>query len=271
MLELERKGVENYIAHRQVIRWNRDLWIVLDSTSGPSRSRTTTTWTTPSDVEWQQRQNEGQFLLKNNHTGAQLSVFFLGPPAAEQKLFHGSLHPFAGWQIEGGVPVASSALVIEQPADKSWAATVWSWKKAGAAVPVNAEPRMTRWASATDWEMQLPSDAGIFALRREGNFFRFHSDRETEGVLELTSPLDVKAQLAELHSQFALTASRHRRFWEDSAKRTKVTYLLFAIFLLQELFFVLYKRVRAPYFETLRYLDLMTWIAGGIWLVGFYF
>ena len=93
--------------------------------------------------------------------------------------------------------------------------------------------------------MQLPSDTGIVALRREGNFFRFHSERETEEVLESTSPPDVKAPLAELRSQFALTASHYRRFSENSATRMKVTYLLVGIFLLQELFFVLYKRNRA--------------------------
>ena len=39
MLELERTGVENYVARRQVIHLKPNLWLVLDSTSGSEKSQ----------------------------------------------------------------------------------------------------------------------------------------------------------------------------------------------------------------------------------------
>ena len=270
MLELERSGVGNYIAHRQVIHWKPDLWVVLDSTSGPDRSRTTTTWTTASNVRWQQRA-EGSFLLEDNRATQRLDLFVLGSPGIEQKLFRGSTHPFAGWQVEGGTPVPASALVVEQPATDSWAATIWSWERAGEAPGSGGQLQMTGWTSATNWEIRLPTPAGNITLSRQGKMLRLHPDHGSDEVLELMAPPDVTAKLAELDRDFAATAARYHHFSDNLPRRLKVTYLLIGIFVLQQIFFVVYKRIHGPFLEGLRFLNLVAWIAGGVWLLGFYF
>ena len=165
----------------------------------------------------------------------------------------------------------ASALVIEQPAQSSWAATVWSWQKAGDDAGLDGRPQMTAWTDAVNWEMRLPAAAGGIALRRQGNMLRVHPDRGGDTALELRAPPDVNPQLAELDREFAASASRYPRFFENTAKRLKATYLLIGIFVLQLLFFVVYKRIQGPRLESLRLLNLIAWIAGGIWLVGFYF
>ena len=140
---------------------------------------------------------------------------------------------------------------------------------------------MTHWADATHWEMQLPNAAGAFTLRREGNRLRLHSGRDDSGrddsaandeVLELTAPSpEISPALAELHNQFMASASRYPVFSVNSNKREKVTYLLLGIFLLQQIFFLGYKRMQGPHLERLRFLNLVAWIVGGIWLTVFYF
>ena len=270
-LEVERAGVENYIARRQVIHCKPNLWVVLDNTSGSESSQTTTTWTAPSAVRLQQRQAGGSFLLETPGSNDHLDLFVLGSQGTVQKVFRGSSHPFVGWQVEGGVPVPASALVVEQPARNSWAAVIWSWEKAGATAWFDGPPRMTHWTNATNWEIQLPGSAGGIVLHRQGNRLGLHSDRGTNEALELMAPPDVNSQLAELRSQFAATASQYHHFSGNIAKRTKVTWLLMGIFLLQQIFFVVYKRIHAPRLDTLEYLSLIAWIVGGIWLAGFYF
>ena len=270
VLELERTGVSNYRARRQVIHWKPNFWVVLDSTSGEKGSRTSTTWTTPSNVRWQQRA-DGSFRLEDSHSDQRLDLFVLASQGAEQKLFRGSTHPFGGWQVEAGTAVPASALVIEQPAQSSWAATVWSWQKAGDDAGLDGRPQMTAWTDAANWEMRLPAAAGGIALRRQGNMLRVHPDRGGDTALELRAPPDVNPQLAELDREFAASASRYPRFSENTAKRLRATYLLIGIFVLQLLFFVVYKRIQGPRLESLRLLNLIAWIAGGIWLVGFYF
>jgi len=268
-LEMERTGVDNYVARRQVIHWKPNLWLVLDNTFGSERSRTSTTWTSASAVRWMQRQT-GAFRLESPDSNCRLDLFFLGSADTVQKLFRGSSRPFAGWQLERGAPVPASALVVEQPANRSWAAAVWSLEKAGAGAGFEGPPQMTHWKDNMNWEMQLPTPAGAVSLRREGNMLRLHPERGTDEALELTAPSGVSPRLEELRSQFANTASRYRYFADNSAKRAKLSYLLLGIFLLQQIFFIVYKRFHGPGLENLKYLNMMAWIVGGIWLVGFY-
>ena len=270
MIELERSGVGNYSARRQLIHWKPDLWVVLDNTSVPDRSRTTTTWTTASNVQWQQRA-EGSFLLGDNRAAQRLDLFVLGSQGTEQKLFRGSTHPFAGWQVEGGTPVPASALVVEQPATDSWAATIWSWEKAGEEPGPGGQPQMVGWTSATSWEIRLPTPAGRIVLSRQGKMLRLHPDHGSDEVLELTAPPDVAAKIAELNRHFAATATHYHHFSDNIPRRLKVTYLLIGIFVLQQIFFVVYKRIHGPFMEGLRFLNLVAWVAGGVWLLGFYF
>jgi hypothetical protein len=269
-LELERTGSENYIVRRQVVHCKPDLWLVLDNSFGSEKDRTTTTWTSGSGVRWQQ-QSAGGFRLESPNVNDRLDIFFLGSPDTEQRLLRGSSRPFAGWQLEHRVPVPASALVVEQPAKNSWAATIWTWEKGRAAERVDGTPQMTHWIDATHWEMQLPGEASGIALRREGNMLRLQSGRGTDAALELMAPPDVGPAYAELRNQFMASASRYPHFTANPLKRKKVTYLLLGILLLQQIFFVVYKRIHAPRPYTLKCLTLIAWIVGGIWLVCFYF
>ena len=165
-----------------------NLWLVLDNTSGSEKSHTSTTWTSASDVRWQQRQAAGAFRLESSLAKDSLDIFLLGSQDTEQRLLRGNSRPFAGWQVEHGVPVPASALVVEQPAKNSWAATIWTWKRAGAAARFDGTPQMTQWTDASNWEMQLPGEVGAVALRRKGNILRLHSGRGADETLELMAP-----------------------------------------------------------------------------------
>lgn len=269
-IELERTGVENYFARRQVIHVKPSLWLVLDDSSGPEKSRVSTTWTSASDVSWQPGQTTGAFCLHGHDVDVQMNMFFTGSPGTEQRLLRGSSSPFAGWQVQHSSPVPAYSLVVEQPANHSWAATIWTWQKSGAAEKLQGPPQMTHWVDATHWEMRLPGAAGPSALRRESNVLRLHSARGDDAELELTAPLDIGPAYSELRNQFAASASRYPVFSAKLVRRKKVTYLLFVIFLLQLAFFLVYKRIRGPRPETLEWLSLIAWIGGAIWLLLFY-
>ena len=85
------------------------------------------------------------------------------------------------------------------------------------------------------------------------------------------APPDVGPAKAELRDQFMASASRYHLFTANPLRRKKVTYLLLGIFMIQQMFFFVYKRIHAPRPHTLKCLTLIAWIVGGIWLVCFYF
>ena len=271
MLELERIGPADYVARREVIHWKPDFWVVLDSTSGRDQSYTRSTWTTASDVRWDRGQADGSFVLGRANSNKHLNVFFFGSQGTTQRLLRGSYRPFAGWQVEEGRPVASTSLVTEQPAKNSWAATAWTWETGGDNSRSQGQPQMNHWANPTDWEMQLPLEAGEVTVRRQGDQVQIRNHRGSEKVLRLTAAPNVSSQLAQLRAQFISVGLRYPAFHGESSKRLRVTYLLAGLFVLQQLFFVVYKRIHAPKLDALRWLSLMAWIVGGICLVGIYF
>jgi hypothetical protein len=176
---------------------------------------------------------------------------------------------FVGWQVEGGTGAPASALVIEQPAPNSGTAMMWRWQKSGDSAAAGGPPQMINWIDASNWQMRLPAN-GI-ALRPRGNVLELHPDKERDTILELKSPPDVAPQLAELDRQFAASAAKYPRFFERTERRVKVTGLLIGIFVLQEIFFLFYKRISGSGIGALRLMNALVWIAGGIWLIGFYF
>jgi hypothetical protein len=266
VLDLERTGVGSFVARRQVIQGKANFWLVLDNSSGARGSRISTTWTTSPEVRWQQGA-EGAFVLEDNQSDQRLDGFAFGSQGTEQRLFRGSTQPFAGWQVEAGTGVPASALVIEQPASNSWAAMVWSWQRIGSPPGLGGRPQMTKWTDATNWEMSL-SDANRTTLRRRGNMLRLQSAGRDDILLQLKSPPGVAPELAELDREFAAAASKYPPFFENKVRRFKVSCLLIGIFVLQEIMFFLYRRIGGVGVDTLRFLTLMVWIAGGIWLVG---
>ena len=271
VLELERIGPSGYVARRQVIHAKPDLWVVLDSTSGGNQSYTRSAWTAASDVRWERGSADGSFVLGRANSKDHLNAFFFGSQGTTQKLLRGSYRPFAGWQVEDGRPVPSSSLVIEQPAKKSWAATVFTWEKGDGNSSSQGQPQMAHWTSPTDWEMHLPSAAGEVAVLRQGERVQIQNRGGSEETLQLTAGPDVSTRLAELRAQFVNASLRYPAFHAESWKRLKLTYLLAGLFVLQQLGFAVYKRIHAPKLYALKWLTLLAWIAGGIWLVGIYF
>jgi hypothetical protein len=73
---------------------------------------------------------------------------------------------------------------------------------------------MTGWTNAANWELRLPTAAGGFARRRQGNLLQLQRDRGSYTALELMAPPDVNPQLTELNREFAASATQYPRFSE---------------------------------------------------------
>jgi hypothetical protein len=267
-IDLERDTPEGYVARRQLIHYRPGLWIVLDSTVGPERAHTTTTWTAGTNVRWQPGLAPGSFLLQSAKSQDQMNVFSLSSPGAAQKLLQESYKPFAGWQIDGGRPVAASALVTEQPAN-SWAAMIWN-RELDPAARLASSPQMSSWISPTSWEIKWHTPVNSFTLSRRGDKLVVHPDNGLEQNLDLITPAPVIAPRAELRNEFVRATVRYPIIPSDSPRRTRITDILVPIFLLQELLFSAYKWLKGDRIRELRWFAALVWIIGAVWLIGFH-
>jgi hypothetical protein len=176
-IDLERVGPGTYTVRRQVVVLSTRTWIVIDTSSGVPEGTTRTIWTTSPDVELDG--GGGVYLLSGGQPRQQLRVFFQGSPGTTIRNIRGSYSPFGGWAVLGGRVLPASAVLVEQPASRSWALTCWSWAPGPDHGPgLTAAPIMTRWHGAEDWQVALQTSGGPVVLER------------TRG--QLTGPFDSK-------------------------------------------------------------------------------
>lgn len=273
VVDLERKGPGKYSVRRQVIHLKPSLWAVVDSSTGGTDDRTATTWTSSHKAEALKGPIPGAYRLQIPGSPTVLTVFFSGSTGTEITQFRGSLAPFAGWEVVDGVPRSAPAIVLQQPADDSWAVASWSLRtNAAAGLELTGRPDMQNWNDAEGWEMVLPERSGPVRIRRSGNELIVKKEGagfDKKLVLERGPRLD--DEFAEVQALFSRAAAKYPRFRNLVAYRWKMTYFLIFIFLLQEVFFIAYRTMRGKYYVFLRALNLSGWAAVGVWLALVYF
>jgi hypothetical protein len=129
---------------------------------------------------------------------------------------------------------------------------------------------MSLWSNPTAWQMRWHTAAGTHTLSRLDGRLVVRSDHGSEQSLELTPGADVTVPLADLRNQFHRVSMLYPVIPADSARRVRFTYVLVPFFLLQELFFAVYKRLKGVHLWSLRWAAALAWIMGAVWLFGFH-
>ena len=264
VIDLERKGPEKYVARRQVVHLKPNLWIVLDHTFGNKDQRTTTTWTTSYHVNLRKGERPGSYILETKDSNVKLTKFILTSEGAKISQFKGSFLPFAGWESHK----PASAIVIEQPANDSWATAIWSIQDGiSPTFQFKGPPSMQSWEGSEKWKIVLPLASGVMNIWREDSRVFVTKGSDSLREIILSEAPQITDELAEIHTAYENAAKKYPKKRYSIARHSKATYFLLLIFLLQEAFFLIYSRVHGKYYTGLRGLNLSCWIVGGIWLV----
>ena len=272
VIDLERRGPEEYVARRQVIQLKPNLWIVIDHTSGKENSRTTTTWTTSREVSLSEGAIPGSYVLEAEKNSASLTKFLLVSEDTNIMQFRGSIAPFAGWAANR----PASAIVIEQPANDSWAVAIWSIQDGiSPTLQFKGPPSMESWKCPEEWKIVLPFASGVMNIWREDNRVFVNENEDVKGAgspreIILSESSQLTNELADIHNGYENAAKKYPQIRYSIARHLKATYFVFIIFLLQEAFFLIYSRIFRKFYTGLRGLNLFCWIVLGIWLVMVY-
>src|SRR6266849_5674069 len=115
---------------------------------------------------------------------------------------------------------------------------------------------MVRWRNSQDWEITLPLESGSSYVRRVGDTVYFGSYREAgnaDPLILQRSPVVASGMDLILRSHVE-ALRRYPKFKDLLDYRLRATYVILAIFLVQEIFFASYRRVRGKYYISLRIL-----------------
>jgi Heparinase II/III N-terminus/Heparinase II/III-like protein len=269
-IDLEREGPNEYVARRQVLHVKPNLWIVLDHTFGNKDQRTTTTWTTSSRVNLSKGELPISHILETEDSNERLTKFILTSKGAKISRFKGSFSPFAGW--DGHRP--ASAVIVEQPANDSWAAAIWLLQKQDEkSQTFSGTPDMKYWKNPENWRIGLPLASGLMSTWREDDRIFVRKDARKAGIqkeLLLSKPPQITNELAEIYTAYKNTAMKYSLKRYSMHRRLRATYFIIILFLVQEAFFLIYRRHCSKYCTILRGMSAFGWIAVGAWLFTVY-
>jgi hypothetical protein len=131
-----------------------------------------TTWTTSRHVNLREGKLLGSYVLDATNSRITLTDFIFGSGDVKTKHFKGSFMPFAGWEVIEPQSMPASAIVVEQSANDSWTATVWSMQSDfNTSFKFTDRPYMQYWEDAEAWKMVLPIESGRMIISRNSEMF----------------------------------------------------------------------------------------------------
>ena len=132
-------------------------------------------------------------------------------------------------------------------------------------------PRMVYWNNAHDWKLILPIQSGLIDIWRKGDEVFMRDDTGigmgASEVLKLTGSRGINFKQNHIHNLYVNAKNEYPKFNSSLIRRLRVNNILIFIFVIQEIFFLAYRKLKFPYYTSMRALNMFCWAGGGIWLV----
>jgi hypothetical protein len=268
-LDLERRLAGGYVARRQVVHAEPDLWIVADHASGAADATARVQWTAAADLTLRSLVPGSAYRVESNGGDASMSLRLASSPGTVVRELRGSHDPFAGWQVVRGRPLPAGTVLVDQPARDAWAIAVWCLQEKGVANRCSDRPIAARFAGDEDWSVDVPGERTSVVVARSAQGVRVSAGAAAPATTALHAAIDVGPARARIRAAYEKAAAKYPRFRDLGYYRLRATYALFAVFGLQEVFFAALCPSR--YHRRLRVAAIVGWLAGGLWLVSVYF
>jgi hypothetical protein len=234
-----------------------------------------TIWTTVPQVEITNSSIPGAYHLTASRNHTSVTAFPLGSVGLAVRKVRGSFSPFAGWSVNNQIPQPADAIVLEQRPGDSWTAMIWTVNTAaGPDTNFIQSPFMETWKDAEHWNLVIPRRAGVTRLVRQGNKINIQHRKhgKQSDQLTLTEGTGSSSERDQILAGYKEAQRIYPGPFRDLLSyRIKVTCILAALLLLQEIFFLFYAKTINRYFIALRGLSACAWVSMGIWLVVIYF
>lgn len=271
---LRRTGPAGYQTERQVVHLDADLWIVIDYASDKVPQRTTTTtWTFSNTLNVIEGNLPGQIILSNPAQSC-MSVFFLGSEKMQLKHYKGSNDPFAGWIVkELNQPLAAPSVMTVRSSENTWSLTVFSLAKNCREIFADY-PKMLHWSGPALWSLLLPMQKGEIRIDRKDRSISVNNPTDKSANIQLTlQDVDkVPTEKNIISNAFKSAELKYKRYNQDlTYYRIKISYILLALFSIQIVFFILYKKMNLPFLNHLKILSNFFWMILGGYLFFVYF
>ena len=272
-LDLSREGPEGFGVRRQVLAVPGGVWVTLDALTDGSPRRARVIWMSDSPTTAEALPGEPGYRLRAKDSKDRLTAKFLGAEALSPTLRSGQAGSTIGWMATDKETVEpAAAVVLELPSKDSWLAKI-SVHEPGGTGRWAGSPRMISWRSPENWQLEVPLiDRTLLVARRSDEIRLEGTADETAILLDLERHPNAPQYDRRADAAFQVMQSQYgNSFRPLISYRSRVTWVLCALFVAHLGFLVLLFWVRPP-LRTIGFcLPLFAWTALGAWLHGVYF
>jgi Heparinase II/III-like protein/Heparinase II/III N-terminus len=274
VIDLERSRPDGYIVRRQLIRLvNENSWLVLDHADDSFRRSSTTNWTFYPDLLITAQDRPGVYIVSSPHSSQVMVSAFSGSEGVNFSVLAGHRTPFAGWVVLDRTPTPASAVVVRQPSNDSWSLATFTLMDSAKARLAPWGGRMLSWIDAEHWALEIPGPSGWTKLMRVDHQVQMqHQGSKNANLVVDLKALDAPEEETRQVQVAMLDASKNfHKFRELINYRIRVSYLLFALWIGQEMGVIWVRRKYSMAMWPVRAGLLFAWAAAGIWVGQIYF
>lgn len=277
-IEMERLGPEGFIARREILQIGARTWIVLDRHGDAAPREVETLWTFYPDLSVSPGRATGSFTISPPLSANSMRCSFQASKGGQIDRLSGSTDPFGGWVVIGQQPTAANAVRVRSDSRQGWQLAVCSLHDSKE-LAGDLTASLTGIDDPEHWSVHVAGVSGrpVLTVTRDGQQIDIVKEALSRGtsnehsLLKLSDVPDPTPEIAPVLAEFQSSTESSERRVPLIPYRAKVSYVLIALLLLQELLLLALRRRWPMLAVGLRIASVTAWISGGIWLTRFYF
>lgn len=266
-IDLERIGLEDIKVRRQIIQYNKNLWIVIDGIFGNEKDQFRTIWTTSPNIGLRYLKDKKIFVLEPAKSPWYLKKKIITPKGSKIKILKGSIEPFCGWVLDK----PSAAILIEQPVKSAWIVSIWSLEKRDNTI-INylKDAVIENFSSIEDWKINIYFKNETMQVWRNDKriILKNINNREIYDKINLMKHQSNVKEKQKIATAFNAAAEKYPRKKFYFSKLRKATLLIIICFLLHCLAYLTFSIVGRlkNNLSILRILAFVSWVSIFFWL-----
>jgi hypothetical protein len=227
VLDLQRVVANGPRIRRQVIQWQANRWLVLDTYEDADRRPLRTLWTAAPETT-QTMVGQRGFVFERVGSDLRFTVAVDGSDGVNATPLRGSLAPFGGWVAFDRKAAPAPGVDARLPAPEGW--MLATLQLAHGAATVAPRARMVRYGGPEDWTLSLPTEKGPVTLTRQALSLTVEQrGASADATWAMTPGIAVDADLAAIEDADNILRQMYPRFSVAVEYRQRHSWALLAV------------------------------------------
>ncbi|TXI25486.1 MAG: hypothetical protein E6Q61_02215 [Nitrosomonas sp.] len=275
-IKMIRNGPENFMVQREVIQIEKNIWIVLDKFDNSIPRNTRTNWTFFPDLILRKGDEINSFVATDVQKNKSMISVIKTSSNNEASILSGNVDPFAGWVVIDETPMPANTITVHSSTEDDWQLAVFilddSTRYPNIVIPTVSFFNLTH---DDQWEATITNyrDINFSLSRTKEQIHLVTKDKlnHSESILNFIDIPYPKDEISAINQLVQSAYEKSTRRVPLISYRVKISYLLLALFVLQEFCLLVVRK----YFIAITYYRvqlaiLIFWLGAGAGLTEYY-